>query len=217
MISDGFLKQDVEEELQWDPQVDDAGVGVAVEDATVRLTGEVDSEAEKETVLRSAFRVRGVRSVIDEIAIRNAPSRKLSATDLARNVDAALRSTSGVSPTVKATVKGRDVVLTGEVDWEFQRRAARRAVKHIHGVRQVVNKLRLTPRVVADDTRTRIHEAFLRHAEIDAARVELEVEGSRVILRGIVRSWAEKWAAESAAWSSPHVAEVDNQLMVQLP
>ncbi len=216
MISDGFLKQDVEEELQWDPQVDDAGIGVAVEDATVRLSGEVDSESEKEAVLASALRVRGVRAVVDEIVIRRSPGRKVPPADVARNVDTTLRCTSGIPQTVKANIQGHDVVLTGEVDWEFQRRAAKRAVQQVRGVRQVVNKLHLTARVVADDAQTRIRAAFHRHADIDASEVHVEVDGSRVVLHGTVRSWAEKWAAADAAWASPNVTEVDNRLLVQL-
>ncbi|MGN7969744.1 BON domain-containing protein [Microbacterium sp. 22296] len=216
MMSDGFVKQEVEEELQWDPQVDDAGIGVAVEDATVRLSGEVDSESEKEAVLASALRVRGVRAVIDEIVIRRSPGHRVSPADVAREVDATLRSTSVVPRTVKSRIEGHDVVLTGEVDWEFQRRAARRAVQRVRGVRRVVSELRLTPRVVADDTQTRIRDAFHRHADIDASEVHVDVDGSRVILTGTVRSWAEKWAAANAAWASPHVSEVDNRLLVQL-
>jgi osmotically-inducible protein OsmY len=206
----------VQDEIEWTPDVDAAGIGVTVEDGTVSLFGEVDSNAERLAAKRAALRVRGVTTLIDNLVVR--PKFNWSATDadVARNVTHALDVATNVPDTVKADVKDHDVTLIGQVNWDFQRQAAVRAVQCLHGVRSVHNMMTLTERGAPDasDAAERIKEALTRNALLDAAAIDVKVSGTEVTLTGTVQSWAEKNQAGQAAWASPQVTGVDNRIAV---
>jgi osmotically-inducible protein OsmY len=212
---DRDIRSAVEAELEWTPDVDGAGIGVAVDDGVVSLSGEVDSFAERIAAKRAALRVRGVTTVIDDLRVHPDSRFSISETDVGKEVERALGSTSNVPDTVKAEIHGHDVTLTGEVTWDFQRRAAKRAVQYLRGVQSVKNLITLTPRVSAVDTQERIERAILRNAQLDADAIKVSVAGGEVTLTGTVRSWAEKQQAEHAAWSSPHVSGVDDRILVR--
>lgn len=212
--TDTDLKVDVLDELNWTPDVDAANIGVAVKDGTVSLSGEVDKYSARLAARRAALRVRGVVTVIDEMTVRPVSGSPVTETEIAEEVQRALKWTSDVPDTVKAEINGHQVTLTGQVDWDFQRRAARRAVQYLHGVYMVINLITLHSRASASDTEARIASALKRNAELDAAAIHVSVTGNKVILTGNVRSWAEKRQAEFAAWASPHVNEVDNRIQV---
>jgi osmotically-inducible protein OsmY len=139
----------------------------------------------------------------------------VSETDIGKEVEQALRSATNVPDTVKAVIDGHAVTLLGEVAWDFQRRAAKRAVRYLRGVYSVDSRITLTPRVSAVDTAERIKAAILRNAQVDARTVEVSADGTKVTLSGTVRSWAERRQADLAAWSSPHVTEVYNHIVVE--
>lgn len=205
----------VSEELEWTPDVDAAGIGVAVEDGAVTLSGEVDTYAERLSAKRAALRVRGVRAVVDDLAVHPKASGTVSETDIAKEVERALKGTSNVPDTVKAEIDGHSVTLTGEVPWDYQRRAAKRAVQNLRGVYTVYSTITLQPRPSGTDTEARIESALTRNAQLDAKTIAVKVTGNKVTLTGTVRSWAEKNQAAAAAWSSPHVGEVDNRIIVR--
>ena len=204
----------VQDELDWTPDVDAAGIGVAVEAGTVSLSGEVDNYAELLAAKRAALRVRGVNAVVDNLTVHPNSSWPVTETDIAKEVSRALKWSSNVPDTVKAEIDQSAVTLTGAVDWEYQRQAARRAVQYLRGVQSVDNQITLTPRVSAFDAEARIKNAFTRNAQIDAKTISVAVSGNKVTLSGTVRSYAEKKQAGLAAWSSPHVTEVNNQITV---
>ena len=204
----------VQDELDWTPDVDAAGIGVAVEAGTVSLSGEVDNYAELLAAKRAALRVRGVNAVVDNLTVHPNSSWPVTETDIAKEVSRALKWSSNVPDTVKAEIDQSAVTLTGAVDWEYQRQAARRAVQYLRGVQSVDNQITLTPRVSAFDAEARIKNALTRNAQIDAKTISVAVSGNKVTLSGTVRSYAEKKQAGLAAWSSPHVTEVNNQITV---
>jgi osmotically-inducible protein OsmY len=213
--TDHQLQQAIESELEWTPDVDAADIGVSVEDGAVTLSGELDDYAERIAAKRAATRVRGVTAVVDNMTVRSQDSTwAVSDTDIGKAVVSALKASSTVPDTVKAEIKAGVVILTGRVQWDFQRNAARRAVEHLRGVVSVDSRITLSPRASSKDTAHLIKEALVRNASVDADRVTVIADGTVVTLTGTVTSWSERNQAGYAAWSSPHVTEVHNLITV---
>jgi len=214
--TDKDIQDGVEQELDWTRDVaNSANIGVAVHDGAVSLSGEVGSYSEKVAAAKAAMRVHGVGAVANDLVVRY-PGSKRTDAEIARAAHEILRWIAGVpQESVKIEVRDRVAILTGEVEWEYQRRAARRAVENLRGVEGVFDRLTLTPRASASETGSMVKGAILRNAVVDAKSIKVDAEGTRVILHGQVSSNAEKKQAELAAWSSPHVTEVDNQITVR--
>lgn len=215
MRTDTDLQHDVTGELQWDPSVREQEIAVAVRDGVVTLGGTVDSYASKLAALRAAERVAGVQAVADELEVKLPGASERSDTELAHQVVNALRWDVLVPENrVRARVEHGWVTLEGEVEWEYQRRAARRAVQNLTGVRGVTNLVALKSQASTLDVSQRIRDALRRQAEADAAMIEVEAHDGAVTLRGTVHSWAERRQAEQAAWGAPGVTRVDDRLVV---
>ncbi len=215
--SDEELKELVEAELAWEPTVDPAGIGVSVEQGVVTLYGTVHSFAEKGTAVLAAKRVLGVRMVVDKLEVKLRDDQRRSDEEIASRAEQALIWFSVAPPgMVAVAVHDGIVTLSGEVKRQFQRNSAENAVKHVRGVRAVVNEVKLTPpRVSPDKIQRDIGNAFQRGASLDARTITAEVEGGRVTLRGMVRTLAEYDAAEEVAWQAPGVTQVINEIVVQ--
>lgn len=203
------------EELEWTPDVDGAGIGVAVDDGTVSLSGEVDSNSERIAAGHAALRVHGAIALVDNLIVHASTRWTLTEADIAKEVVHALTWASNVPDTVKASITNHTVTLSGHVKWDFERRAAERAVQHLRGISFVYNKITLLDRPSAADTEERIRKALTRNAALDAQTIEAVVAGTTVTLTGTTRSWAEKQQAGLAAWSSPHVTNVVNHIAVR--
>ena len=214
-LDDRDVQRAVSQELQWTPGLDDAAIGVAVKDGAVALSGEVNSYSERLAVKHAALRVRGVSTVVDDIVVRPTHGTQITDIELAREVDHALYATANVPITVKAVIDDGEVTLMGEVEWDHQRRSAKRSVQHLRGVRNVNSLITLSARPSAADAEERIRGAILRNAAVDANAVSVKIEGTMAILTGTVRSWPEKSQAADAAWASPHVTSVDNRIEVR--
>jgi osmotically-inducible protein OsmY len=210
------IQTDVLEELQWDTRVQPNEIVVAVKDGIITLTGWVDLYLKKIAAQEAARRVRGVKAVVNDIEVRLPSSAERTDADLAASVLNVLRWDAAIpTGTLDVTVSQGWVTLKGEVDHGFQKRAALRAICRLSGVKGINNLMVVKPRVLPSDLKQQIERALLRNAETDARNITVEMEGGRVILRGTVRSYAEKQAAEeSACWSAPGVTEVDNLLIV---
>ena len=216
--TDEAIQRDVLEELKWDTRVQPNEIGVVVKDGVVTLTGWVDSYLKKMAAEEAAHRVRGVKAVANDIEVRLPILAERTDADIARAALNALKWDAAI-PTdkVEVTVSKGWVTLKGEVDYAFQRQDAERAVERLSGVKGVINLIVVKPRVSPSDLKQNIEKALLRNAETDAEHITVEVQGSKVILRGTVRSYAEKKAAEEAAWSAPGITEVDNRIVISLP
>jgi osmotically-inducible protein OsmY len=215
MNKDMKLQREVLDELEFEPSVNAAGIGVAVVDGVVTLTGMVDSYAEKVVAEKAAKRVRGVKAVAEEIEVRVPSSMHHTDTDIARAAIVAMEWNTMI-PKDKVKVKVEDgwVTLEGSVSWDYQRDAAATAVRYLTGVRGVINLLVVKPQVATQQIKERIVGAFRRSAELDAKTVRVEALDSKVTLTGTVHSWTERSEAERVAWAAPGVALVENRITV---
>lgn len=216
MKSDSELRRDVERELEWEPGVDERRIGVSVIDGVVTLTGQVSSYAERWKAERTVERVTGVRGIANDLEV--IPTGEQSDTDIARAaVDALKWDITVPSDRIKVKVDKGWVTLTGEANWDFQRRAAERAVRNLTGVTGLTNLITVMPGVKPQNVKQMIEETFKREAVLDANNIQVEVNGSEVTLRGTVRSWIERHEAEKAAWAAPGVTAVHNFITVEEP
>ncbi|MDC8774446.1 BON domain-containing protein [Roseateles albus] len=217
MKTDAVLKQDVQAELAWDPNVDETRIGVAVRDSVVTLTGHLDSFAEKVAAERAAKRVFGVKALAMEIEVTPVGPHRRSDTEIASAARGALSWNSQV-PDDRVTVKvdGGHVTLEGELDWGFQRRSAETAIRPLQGVTGISNRIKIRPRALSSDLYERIQGALNRQAMREAKRVQMTIaETGLVTLKGSVHSWAERNAVEGSVWSAPGVTGVINRISVE--
>jgi osmotically-inducible protein OsmY len=218
--TDQQIQRDVLDELKWDARVQPNEIGVAVKDGVVTLTGWVDSFTKKWAAEEAAHRVRGVKAVANDIEVRIPGSSERPDPDIAATARRALEWDAFVPvDNIKITVSKGWVTLEGEVEWGYQKEDTERVVRRLTGVRGVTNLLTVRPRLTtpsSSEIKHKIEDGLVRSAETDAQRISVEVQGSKVILKGTVRSWAERQEAERIAWSSPGVTSVENRIMISL-
>jgi osmotically-inducible protein OsmY len=215
MKSDLALQHDVLEELEWEPSIDSSQISVNAKDGVVTLGGYVPRFAEKIEAERIAKLVSGVRAVANDIQVRLPGEAQRNDAEIAAAAHTALNwHTSVPHDKVAVTVRNGWVTLEGEVDWQFQRKAARDAVAFLTGVKGVINDITLLVRQNGHDVKAEIEAAFKRNAEVHAERVRVETFNSTVKLVGEVATWAERAEAERLAWSAAGVTDVENDLTI---
>jgi osmotically-inducible protein OsmY len=209
--TDQEIQTDVLAELRWDHSVQANEIGVAVKGGVVTLTGSVDTYFKKWRAEEAAHRVGGVVAVANDIAVRTIGER--TDTDIAAAAVHALKWNASIpAEKIHVTVDKGWVTIKGEVEWQYQRQEAERVVRRLWGVKEVSNLITVKPLASPADLKKKIEDALVRTAELDAKNITVEVQGSKAILKGTVRSWAERQEAERTAWLAPGITSVDNHI-----
>jgi osmotically-inducible protein OsmY len=215
--TDADIQAEVIAELKWEPRVQAPEIGVAVKDGVVTLTGWVDSYTKRWAAEEAAHRVRGVKAVANDIEVRLSIGGERTDADIAAAAVRALQWDALLVPErIEVTVSKGWVTLNGSVDWEYKKREAERVVRNLAGVKGVSNLIEVKPKVTPSPTeiKKQVEQALVRSAQTDADQIQVEVDGTKVILKGKVRAWAERQEAERAAWRTPGVTMVDNRITI---
>ncbi|MCT8177102.1 BON domain-containing protein [Variovorax sp. CY25R-8] len=215
MKTDTQLRDDIQAELAWAPDVKSSDIGVIVKDGVVTLTGHLAHYAEKYAIERAVQRVHGVKALAVELTVKLPFDNQRTDADIALAAERALEWNVLVPDgKIRPMAEKGWLTLTGEVEWEYQRSAAEIAVRNLMGVTGVSNLVKVKPKVTPADVEKKIHEALSRQAEREANKLSITVDGSQVTLRGTVHSWTERDAVQGAAWATPGVSVVVNDLLV---
>ena len=213
MKTDSQLQQDVSAQLKWEPSVHAERIGVEVKNGIVTLAGQVDSYAEKWNAERAAQRVVGVKAMATELKVHLKGLSQRTDADIAGAVENVLEWTSALpAGAIKVMVEGGWVTLTGNVDWQFQREAAKDSVRYLLGVVGVSDQIAIKPSVSATAVKSDIEAALKRTAVADAKQIHVEVLGNEVTLTGSVHNWAERETATNSAWGTPGVRNVHDKM-----
>jgi osmotically-inducible protein OsmY len=217
MKSDTDVRRDVEAELKWSPELDEKDIAVKVNDGVVALSGFARNLFEKHHAEVVVKRVTGVAAVANDIEVRRNSDDHPTDPELARIALAAIQHELPMSwDKIQPVVHEGRLFLEGTVEWNYQRERAESAVRKIKGVCHIRNSVKVKPMIPVKDIKQKIEEAFQRSAEFDSRQVTVDTAGSEVILRGEVRSWAERDQAQASAWSAPGVTQVHNEISVRV-
>lgn len=214
-MSDIALRQDVLDELDFEPSINAAHIGVAVDHRVVTLTGHVSTYAQKAAAEGVVRRVKGVRGIAQDIEVRPFGAHATADDEIARRAVTILAwNTTIPENAVQITVQHGWVTLTGSVTWQYQKTAATDVVQRLGGVVGISNNIEIRPHLTSADVRKKIKSALVRSAEIEAQAIQVSMADGIVRLEGHVRTWSERMAAERAAWSIPGVTQVDDRISV---
>jgi osmotically-inducible protein OsmY len=215
-MNDKQLRQNVIDELDYEPSIDSADIGVTAESGVVTLTGHVTTYPQKLAAEKAAWRVKGVKGVAQEIKVRFAGDKKVADDEIAQRALSILAWNASVPhDALRVKVENGWVTLSGVVNWNYQRLAAESDMHKLSGVIGVINLVTLAPETQKADVKQRITEALKRNAEVEADAIQVSVrDGGVISLEGKVESWDERRAAEHAAWSAPGVRMVEDHLRI---
>lgn len=216
MKTDLEIQKDVTDELKWDARLNGANIHIDVKDGHVILSGSIDSYPKKIRAEEAVRRITGVKSVGNDLKVVIPLASKRTDAEIKKAVSGSIKWNSSVQEDkIKIEVKDGWVSLSGNVDWQYQRSKARLLAEDITGVVGVVNLIIVDSSAASSqDVKDKINAALKRNYYLNTNKINVEVDNGRAILTGLVRTLAEKNAAETAAWSAPGITSVVNELVI---
>lgn len=213
MKNDIEIQKNVMEELECTPLINANEIGVIVQNGIVTLTGTTDSYPKKVAIERAVKKVAGVRGIAEDIQVNLTDDHKKTDSELARII-MNLLETQSVVPVDDISILVEDSLVTveGELDWDFQRKLVSNVIENVVGVKAITNNIKLSHKPISGDVRDNIMAAFIRNASVDASKIDITIEGNKVVLSGRVNTWLEYEEAERSAWSTQGVNIIVNQL-----
>ncbi len=214
-MKDSALRQDILDELEFEPYVDANDIGVTVEDGIVTLTGHVPNYSQRAAVESAVSRIKGVRGIAQEIEVRYPGQPGTADDEVARRAVNTLKwSTLVPDGKVQVSVHNGWITLSGQLEWNYQKTGAAEAIRNLHGVVGITNNIELAPRPTSVDVKKHIEGALKRYAEVEANNIQIQVAGTKVTLLGKVHNLAERAAVKDAVWATPGVHAIDDRLTV---
>ncbi|MBZ4191622.1 BON domain-containing protein [Niabella beijingensis] len=216
MKSDKTIQQDVIAALQWEPILNAEEIGVAVTNGVVTLSGHVDKYIKKWKAESVAKRVKNVKAVAINISVEISASDNSNDTEIGEAIINAFRWNSLIpQDKIKVKVENGYVTLEGGVEWQYQKQEAYNTIKPLLGVKEVYNLLSVKPAISKALVKDQIKKAMTRNADIKSSKIDIDISGRKVILKGSVGTWQERTLIENAAWCSPGVTNVIDEIEVR--
>ncbi|SDP46392.1 Osmotically-inducible protein OsmY, contains BON domain [Nakamurella panacisegetis] len=196
--------------LRGQPIFPDAAQGA------VTLYGRVETPTQAAVAERAVLRVPGVYAVAQKLLVSAAPRR--SDTDIAEEAARALARAPHVPESVRVTVHDRRVTLTGEVNWQYEREAACRAIDDLPGAQTVHNRITVRSGTMAADLEKRILGMLDERDPLAESRLTVTTNGRGALrLAGSVPTVRDRRDAETICWDVPGTTSVTNHLTVSAP
>ncbi len=210
------VKTDVLSELNYEPGLKVTDIGVLVSEGAVTLNGYVGSYGEKVDAVRACKRVSGVVAIADDIEVRFVAPNTHTDSEIAASAAHQINSCMLIPPgAVQLTVRDGWIMAEGQVEWWYQKNAVENILKYVLGMRGLKNRMTIKPVVTTVDVKATITAALSRLAVLDCKKINVETDGGKVVLRGTVRTYAERDEAERAAWGASGVNMVENHIRVE--
>lgn len=214
--TDSELKQAVETELRWDSKVDSDAIRVDVDLGAVTLYGVVDTYSQKWAAERATRRVDGVTAIVQDIVVQVLSAHIPSDLEIGAAVRRALNWDVFTPESIVASVHDGAVILDGEVSWAFERDAAERAIRNLHGVVAVRNNVVVRPKQSQAHVLENLKIAFGDAHERDRRSIQVDVAGGVVTLSGHASTLQAIEDAVAAARGAVGVTEVIDRVMIEV-
>ena len=216
MINDKMLQNDVLDALNGEPLTATSEINVMVSHGIVTLTGKVDHFSKKFQAENAVRNVIGVKEVIDTIDVSiNSWEQKNDIEITAELLSVFRWNWNTLNNTIKVNVINSWVTLSGELEWNYQREAAKTVASNLIGVKGVTNLITIKPNEGIELNKRALEHALKSHVALDVSDIIVAVSDCDVTLKGSVDTWYQKELAGRIAWKAPGVVTVTNELVIE--
>ena len=216
MKTDEILEKDVSNSLKLESLVTNSNVIVISDDGKITLTGVVDNFTKRTLAENSTRKIAGVKSVINKIYVVTDSWDEKKDIEITAEILTSFRwNWNTLNDTIKVRVLNGWVTLSGELEWHYQREAAKEAVINLIGVKGVSNYISIKSQVHTEIKSTSLRLALENHYALDSKNIEIKVLDSKIILKGTVDSLYQKEIAKQIAWKTPGVLHVIDELIIE--